>query len=172
MIHQAWGAYGTIWPVIHQQLGVRPDLGRGTLEIVPQLPPDSPGLSANNVLMGDGTLAVSASANEGVYTTTATPSLTAKLAIGHTLPKDAEVATATLDGETVPYDARETNRGMEVVVEAGQSAGERTLVITTPGASVPETGGVSPLAMTGAAFMLAGLLTIVLFGNRRSGDAR
>ncbi|MBA2693561.1 MAG: hypothetical protein H0U65_13900 [Rubrobacter sp.] len=61
---------------------------------------------------------------------------------------------------------------MEVVVEAGQSAGERTLVITTPGASVPETGGVSPLAMTGAAFMLAGLLTIVLFGNRRSGDAR
>ncbi len=102
MVHQAWGAYGTIWPVIHQQLGVRPDLGRGTLEIVSQLPPDSPGLSANNVLMGDGTLAVSASANEGVYTTTATPSLTAKLAIGHTLPKDAEVATATLDGETVP----------------------------------------------------------------------
>jgi DNA-directed RNA polymerase specialized sigma24 family protein len=26
---------GTIWPVVHQWLGVRPDLGRGSLEIVP-----------------------------------------------------------------------------------------------------------------------------------------
>ena len=35
---QAWGAYGTLWPVVHQQLGVRPDLGRGVLAVVPQLP--------------------------------------------------------------------------------------------------------------------------------------
>ena len=27
MFMQAWGHYGTAWPVIHQQLGVRPDLG-------------------------------------------------------------------------------------------------------------------------------------------------
>jgi hypothetical protein len=26
MVLQAWGAYGTAWPVVHQQLGVRPDL--------------------------------------------------------------------------------------------------------------------------------------------------
>ena len=29
MVLQAWGAYGTLWPVVHQQLGVSPDLGRG-----------------------------------------------------------------------------------------------------------------------------------------------
>ncbi len=28
MFMQAWGNYGTAWPVVHQQLGVRPDLGR------------------------------------------------------------------------------------------------------------------------------------------------
>ena len=25
MFVQAWGHYGTVWPVVHQQLGVRPD---------------------------------------------------------------------------------------------------------------------------------------------------
>ena len=39
MVLQAWGAYGTAWPVVHQHLGVRPDLGRGRLEVTPQLPP-------------------------------------------------------------------------------------------------------------------------------------
>ena len=29
MVLQAWGAYGVLWPVIHQWLGVSPDLGRG-----------------------------------------------------------------------------------------------------------------------------------------------
>ena len=38
MVMQAWNQYGTMWPVVHQQLGVRPDLGRGALEVVPQLP--------------------------------------------------------------------------------------------------------------------------------------
>ena len=38
MFMQAWGHYGTAWPVIHQQLGVRPSLGTGELEVVPQLP--------------------------------------------------------------------------------------------------------------------------------------
>ena len=29
MVMQAWGAYGVLWPVIHQWLGVSPNLGRG-----------------------------------------------------------------------------------------------------------------------------------------------
>jgi len=42
MFMQAWGHYGTAWPVVHQQLGVRPDLGRRQLAVVPQLPSSSP----------------------------------------------------------------------------------------------------------------------------------
>ena len=39
MVMQAWGAYGVLWPVVHQWLGVSPDLGRGRVAVVPQLPP-------------------------------------------------------------------------------------------------------------------------------------
>ena len=28
MVLQAWATYGTLWPVVHQQLGVRPDMSR------------------------------------------------------------------------------------------------------------------------------------------------
>ena len=38
MVMQAWGAYGVLWPVVHQWLGVSPDLGRGRVAVVPQLP--------------------------------------------------------------------------------------------------------------------------------------
>jgi len=81
MVHQAWGAYGTLWPVVHQHLGIRPDLGNGTLEVVPQVPPGSPGLSGENILMGDGAIAVSASADAGVYETTVTPGVSASFEI-------------------------------------------------------------------------------------------
>ena len=42
MVMQAWGAYGTIWPVVHQWLGVSPDLGRGRVAVVPQIPAGQP----------------------------------------------------------------------------------------------------------------------------------
>ena len=57
---QAWGAYGTAWPVVHQQLGVRPDLGRGRLEVVPQPPSAAPIAGSNIRLGGSGSVDVSA----------------------------------------------------------------------------------------------------------------
>ena len=38
MVMQAWGNYGTAWSVVHQQLGVRPYLNDGELQVVPQVP--------------------------------------------------------------------------------------------------------------------------------------
>ena len=38
MFMQAWGNYGTAWAVVHQWLGVSPDLGHGKLSVVPQVP--------------------------------------------------------------------------------------------------------------------------------------
>jgi hypothetical protein len=60
MVLQAWGAYGTAWPVVHQQLGVRPDLGRGRLEVVPQVPGAAP-IEGRDIRLGaDGTVDVRA----------------------------------------------------------------------------------------------------------------
>jgi hypothetical protein len=133
MVLQAWGAYGTIWPVVHQWLGVRPDLGRRALEVVPQVPTDSrESISGKNIRLGDGSVAVSADATGNTYTTTVTPDVALReLLVGHTVPADKEIVSVTLEGEPVEdYIVRRTNRGMEILVKAATS-GEQTLTITT-----------------------------------------
>jgi hypothetical protein len=122
MVLQAWGAYGTIWPVVHQWLGVRPDLGRRALEVVPQVPTDSPeAISGKNIRLGHGSVAVSANVIGDEYTTTVTPDVALR----------EEIVSVTLGGEPVEdYRVRRTNRGMEILVKTATS-GEQTLVITT-----------------------------------------
>jgi hypothetical protein len=122
MVLQAWGAYGTIWPVVHQQLGVRPDMGRGRLTVVPQVPPGSPGISAENIRLGDGSVDVSADHNGKTYTTEVSRHATVKpkLTIGHTIPRAAEIASVTLNEDDVSannYRVRDTNRGKEILVD-------------------------------------------------------
>jgi hypothetical protein len=133
MVMQAWGAYGTAWPVVHQQLGVSPDLGNGRLEVVPQVPPQEMGqtISGRNILVGNGSIDVSAFASGNTYRTQVTMNVSAHLTIGHTLPANANPASVTLNGAPVPYTVRVTNRGKEVLVDAGTSAGTQTLVVTT-----------------------------------------
>src|SRR5215218_1639547 len=69
MFLQAWGNYGTAWPVVHQQLGVRPDLGRGALTVVPQLPSDAP-ISGRDIRLGNGSIDVAAARDGNRYRTT------------------------------------------------------------------------------------------------------
>ncbi len=132
MVLQAWGAYGTIWPVLHQHLGIRPDMGREELEVVPQVPPGTPSLSGENILLGDGSVAVGAEAEDGTYTTTVDPDVElTELLIGHTVPRNAEVSSVTLNGAPVAdFEVRITNRGKEVTADAATS-GEQTLVVET-----------------------------------------
>jgi len=118
MVMQAWGNYGTMWPVVRQQLGVRPDMGRGRLEVVPQLPSSSP-IAGENIRLGGGALElVSASRDGRTYRTvvdTGTAPVDA-LRIGHTLPRGTREVTVRLDGQAVHADRRNTNRGVEVSV--------------------------------------------------------
>ena len=133
MVLQAWGAYGTIWPVVHQWLGVRPDLGRRSLEVVPQVPSDSTeAISGKNIRLGNGSVAVSANVTGAEYTTTVTPDVALReLLVGHTVPGNKEIVSVTLEGEPVDdYRVRRTNRGKEVLVKAATS-GVQTLVVTT-----------------------------------------
>jgi hypothetical protein len=98
MVLQAWGAYGAIWPVVHQQLGIRPDMGRDELAVVPQVPPGSPGISGQNIRLGDGSVAVSADHDGSTYTTRVSTGLYVDLTIGHTIPRGAKVGSVTLNG--------------------------------------------------------------------------
>jgi hypothetical protein len=121
MFMQAWGNYGTAWPVIHQQLGVRPALGYGRLDVVPQVPDGQPSVQGDNIRLGDGSASVFAARDGGRYTTkVAVDDIHLRdLVLGATLPSDARVAAVYLDGKRVKhYDARATNRGLEVTTEA------------------------------------------------------
>jgi hypothetical protein len=129
MVLQAWGAYGTAWPVVHQQLGVRPDLGRGRLEVVPQ-PPGTNQVAARDIRLGaDGSVDVAAKRAGRTYRTTVTVRAPVRLRIGHVLPAGARVRAVRLDGRRVNADERETNRGLEVTVATSPGA-RHTLVVT------------------------------------------
>ena len=89
MFMQAWGHYGTAWAVVHQQLGVRPDLGHGRLEVMPQVPDGQPSVQGADIRLGRGSADVLA-AHDGARYTTVTDTGDVRLRtlqIGHTLPQ-------------------------------------------------------------------------------------
>jgi hypothetical protein len=131
MFVQAWGHYGTAWPVVAQQLGVRPDMGRRELSVVPQLPSDAP-IAGEDIRLGRGKLDLVAASRQGRdYRTTVDTgsSRVQELVIGHTLPPGSTVDSVTLDGRQVGWRAEETNQGLEVTVET--RSGEHRLVVRT-----------------------------------------
>jgi hypothetical protein len=131
MFMQAWGNYGTAWPVVHQQLGVRPDLGNGRLDVVPQVPDGQPSVQGQNIRLGGGTLDVLASHAGATYITQIDAhGIDAQtVRIGHTLPRGTQPTAVALDGAPVAtLDTRETNRGTEVTVPT--TPGHHTLTIT------------------------------------------
>ena len=130
MVLQAWGAYGTIWPVVHQWLGVRPDMGAEHWKSCRRCRPIRRTISGENIRLGNGSVAVSADATGDTYTTTVNPDVPLReLLVGHTVPRDKEIASVTLDGEPVDdYRVRSTNRGKEVLVKAAPDS-EHTLMV-------------------------------------------
>jgi hypothetical protein len=130
MFMQAWGHYGTAWAVVHQHLGIRPDVGRDAVTVVPQLPSASP-IAGKRIRLGKGALKlVRASRSGRRYTTTvATGSAPVKrLYIGHTLPRGSRLASVKLDGKRARFTRRQTNRGEEIRVRT--KPGRHTLVVT------------------------------------------
>jgi hypothetical protein len=129
MFVQAWGHYGTAWPVVAQQLGVRPDMGRRELSVVPQLPSDAP-IAGEDIRLGHGKLDLVAASRQGRDYRTKVDTGSAgvrELVIGHTLPRGSRVESVWLDGRRVRWRESETNRGLEVTVDA--RPGERRLLV-------------------------------------------
>jgi hypothetical protein len=130
MVLQAWGAYGNLWPVVSQQLGVGPDMGRGRLQVVPQVPPGQPRVAGRHIRVGAGAVDVSAEASgRSLRTVVTSRAPGTRLLIGQVLPSGAHVASVTLDGRRAAYQVRRTARGTEVVTDAGSRGGRSELVI-------------------------------------------
>jgi len=127
---QAWGTYGTLWPVVHQWLGVAPSLGAGTVSVVPQLPPNQKSVSGKHIRLGDrGAVDVSATLSGNRLTTTVHLDRTrADLTVGAVLPAGKQPAKVTYNGKPVHYTVVRTTRGTEVRAEVAHSSG--TLSVT------------------------------------------
>lgn len=132
MFMQAWGAYGTWWPVVHQDFGVAPDLGTGRLSVLPQLPPGEGHISLVNLRVGAGSLSEVVDHTGRSWTThvTVTGLRRVTLSLGVVLPSGARVPRVSLDGHAVAFTAVVTHRGLEVSVPTA-AAGRHTLVVTT-----------------------------------------
>lgn len=131
MVLQAWGAYGNLWPVVHHQLGVAPDLGRRRVEVVPQVPAGQSKVAGHRIRLGGGSIDVTAEAGaKTLRTVVNSRSAGTRLLIGQVLPAGATVAAVTLNGRPVTPTVRRTARGGEVVTDAGPRSGVSTLVIT------------------------------------------
>jgi hypothetical protein len=123
MVMQAWSSYGVEWPVIYHFLGVRPDIPNREIWVLPDLPPEWPTLSVDNIRIGGGTMRASATHNGTHYTTKVTTPRGFQLKIGHTLPPDSVITSVTLNGNPSAYEVRDIHRGREVIVtsNSGQS---------------------------------------------------
>jgi hypothetical protein len=126
---QAWGAYGTLWPVVHQQLGVTPSLGRDQLSVVPQVPDGQRDISGRSIRLGNGSADVAASRGDRqLRTTVSLDHLRVDLTIGAVLPTGKSVSSVTLNGRPVSYEIVRTARGNEV--RTTSHSNNSTLVVT------------------------------------------
>jgi hypothetical protein len=130
MVMQAWGAYGTLWPVVHHWLGVSPDAGRGRVAVVPQVPVGQTAASGRHIRVGKGNIDVSARHEGRVYTAGVSRHGRIALTLGAVLPRGAVVAAATLNGKAVQPTLVRTARGLEATVRLGAGRGTSTLVLT------------------------------------------
>jgi hypothetical protein len=129
MVLQAWGAYGVLWPVIHQWLGVSPDIGRDRVSVVPQLPESETKASVNTVKLGSIAIDVAAERQGSTYTTRVSRHGRVDLRIGAVLPDGATITSATLNGLPVKPELVQTTRGLEAVISAQPEQRTATLVI-------------------------------------------
>jgi glycogen debranching enzyme len=129
MFMQAWSAYGVQWPVVRHFLGVDPDVPAGRLSVVPHIPDGWPGLSVDDLRVGDGEIEVEARRRGHRFTTRVEAPEDLELTIGHTLPAGAEVERVELNGDDVEFEVVDTTRGREVRVTAEAGCRRHTLEI-------------------------------------------
>ena len=130
MVMQAWSSYGVEWPVVYEYLGIRLDLPRGEISIVPALPSTWPTLSIKAVRVGNSTVDVSTSQSANSYTTTANVAIGLLVHIGYALPAQSDIVAVTLNGLPASYRVLDTHRGREVIVTTN-SGRQVQVVITT-----------------------------------------
>jgi len=133
MALQAWGTYGILWPVVHFELGVAPDLGRGSVRVVPQVPPGQREVAGSDIRVGRGSLDVTATRSATRLETLVRRHGSVNLLVGAVLPAGKGVVRARLNGHLVRFTVVPTSRGREVLVPVGSGTAMAKLVVDLQG---------------------------------------
>ncbi len=129
MVLQAWGTYGILWPVVHYQLGVSPDLGRNSVRVVPQVPSGQTHVAGRNIRLGSGAVDVQATSSQNRLRTVVRQSERWQLDIGAVVPPGKKVSSVQLDGRPADYRIQTTARGQVLVADGGNRPGVSYLVV-------------------------------------------
>ncbi|MEU4191266.1 glycogen debranching protein [Kribbella sp. NPDC026611] len=130
MALQAWGAYGILWPVIHQQLGVDPDLGHGRVSVVPQVPGGQQKVAGSNIRVGHGSLDVTARlTGKALRTEVTAHGVGAAVTVGAVVPAGSTVRSVFVNGHQAQYELVTTTRGTEVRVQARGAQTDLTVTL-------------------------------------------
>jgi hypothetical protein len=132
-VMQAWSSYGVLFTVVNDLLGIAPDVPRGSVAVVPEVPASWPSLSVSRLRVGGQDLAVTASHQAGGYRTEVSGAAGLALTIGTVLPAGATPQSVTLNGTKVPYHLVATPRGTAVEVPVRVRAAQETLAVQTAG---------------------------------------
>jgi hypothetical protein len=118
---QSWGAYGVLWPVVHFELGVAPELGRGTVAVVPKLPAKQHRAVAKNIRLGHGSINVAALHRGNMLITRVRRHVATRVTVGAVVPVGKHITSVRLNRHAVKFRVVTTDRGREVLVH-GQTA--------------------------------------------------
>jgi hypothetical protein len=130
MVMQAWSSYGIEWPVIYHFLGVRPNIPKSELTVIPDLPPTWGALSVDKLRIGESTLTASAAHHCNQYTTAVSAPFGLRVRIGYALPPDSEVTSVTLNASPASYELKDTHRGREAIVTTNSGQPLQLVVVT------------------------------------------
>src|SRR5579884_128953 len=128
MFMQAWSSYGVQWPVIHEFLGIVPDIPDGRLSVIPDLPAAWPSAAVSKLRVGRSTMSANVRRETNGFTLSVAAPKGLKLLLGLVIPSGHHATTVRLDGRTVSFHLRHTLRGSEVQVST-TSGRSRTLEV-------------------------------------------
>ena len=133
-VMQAWSSYGILFTTVNDLLGVTPDVPRGSVTVVPDVPASWPSAAVNRLRVGNRELAVTASHQSAArYRTQVSGASGLRLTIGAVLAGGVRPRSVTLNGTRVHFKLVTTMRGRAVEVSVKAAAEEETLVVQTAG---------------------------------------
>jgi hypothetical protein len=132
-VMQAWSSYGLLWTVVHNLLGVTPNVPQHSLAVLPEIPPTWPGLSVSNLRVGHQAISENATRNGSVYQTTVSGAAGLSLTIGAVLPTGSKPGSVTLNGKPVAYQVVATHSGSAVEAMVSHPAGQEVLTVHAAG---------------------------------------